>query len=132
MAEPPEYPPAPRPRPESLIPETQRVYAVLGGARRQGAWEPAETVHVFALWGGVHLDFRKADLLEGETEVRVVALMGGVDLIVPDDVDVIVDGLGIMGGFPHLTHRADQSDAPTIRVGGFALWGGVNVKVRRS
>jgi hypothetical protein len=132
MLETPPDRPAPPSRPEVLPPETQRLYAVLGAVQRQGAWEPAETVQVVAFCGGARLDFREADLLEGETEVRVFALMGGVDLIVPDDVNVIVEGLGIMGSFPHLDRRASPADAPTLRISGFAFWGGLNVKVRPS
>ena len=65
---------------------------------------------------------------------NAVAIMGGIDIIVPDDVRVIDDGIGIMGGFgiedhPSCTVPVAQlpADAPVIRVRGLALMGGVGI-----
>ena len=139
MVEPPEHLPAPRPDSrtlpsdfEPLLPDTQHVLAVLGGAVRKGAWEPAECVRTLAVMGGVRLDFRDADLLEGVTEVQALALMGSVEIIVPDDVNLDLGGLGIMGSFAHQGHHAEDPDAPTLRVRGLALWGSVGAKVKRA
>ncbi len=110
--------------------EKESVIAVLSGAVRKGPWEPAARIDVLAVCGGVELDFRDADLLEGATEVRILAVMGGVAITVPPDIDVEVRGSGLMGGFSHHRQRAPESDAPLLRVTGFALMGGVNVKVK--
>ena len=84
--------------------------------------------------GGNALDLREARLASRETTVNAVAIMGGIDIIVPDDVRVIDDGIGIMGGFgiedhPSCTVSVAQlpADAPVIRVRGLALMGGVGI-----
>ena len=41
----------------------------MSGVDRKGEWEPAGRISILAFWGGAKLDFRKADLLEGETVV---------------------------------------------------------------
>ncbi len=110
--------------------ETGFVFACMGGSIRKGPWEPPETLYALSLMGGVELDFREAALLEGTTEVAILAVMGGVKIVVPDDVDVEVNGIGIMGGFEHISHHAPGGDRPLIRIKGLALMGGVEVKVK--
>ena len=110
--------------------ETERIVAIMSGAERKGHWEPAPQISVFAFWGGAKLDFREAELLEGETVLNIFALMGGVTLLVPRDIDVEVEGSGIMGGFTHLSQRADDENAPLLRITGLAVMGGVEIKVK--
>lgn len=110
--------------------QTGVVLAVLSGATRKGPWEPPETLYAVGFLGGVELDFRQAALLEGVTEVKALALMGGVDIIVPDDVDVEVSGFGFMGGFDHVSQHLPGGDRPLVRISGLALMGGVSVKVK--
>jgi hypothetical protein len=117
--------------PEEFEPESETLVAVLSGAVRKGEWEPRERVRVFALMGGAELDFREAVLLEGVTEVLVFALMGGVNILVPPDINVQSQGFGFMGGFTHLDHRSEDADAPLLRIRGLAVMGGVDVKVKK-
>jgi hypothetical protein len=102
----------------------------MGGSVRKGEWDPPERLYAVSLMGGVHLDFRDAALLEGVTEVLVLAFMGGVQVIVPPDLDVDANGIGLMGGFTHLTQRAAEPGGPLLRIRGVSLMGGVDVKVK--
>jgi hypothetical protein len=54
--------------------------------------------------------------------------MGGIEIIVPEDAEVHVTGLGIMGGFDHGAAGAGVAGAPTIIVKGVAIMGGVAVE----
>jgi len=110
--------------------ETGFVLALLGGSVRKGPWEPPEKLYAFSMMGGIELDFREAALLEGVTEVVVLTIMGGTKIVVPDDVDVEVNGIGLMGGFEHVSQHLPGENRPLIRVRGLALMGGVNVKVK--
>ena len=85
-----------------------------------------------AVMGGVELDFREALLPRGVTELKVYAIMGGVEVIVPPDLNVESHGIGIMGGFDHAGNEMQHPDpnAPVLRVSGIALMGGVDIKVR--
>jgi predicted membrane protein len=109
--------------------DRERLFAVLGGVERTGAWEPAEELFVLAFWGGAKLDFREAILVEGETVVDVVAIMGGVEVLVPPDIDVVTEGSGVMGGFTHVSRSTGDAQVPRLRIKGLALMGGVEVKV---
>jgi hypothetical protein len=111
--------------------EQGTILAILSGARRRGVWEPPERLRVLSLMGGVELDFREAEFLDGVTEVVILAVMGGVAIVAPPGVDVEADGVGLMGDFTHVTHRSPHPDSPVLRVRGFSLMGGVSVKIKR-
>lgn len=128
--------PVVRSQPRSSLAERDRagnsvILAILGGVERRGPWRPAARSFVVGLMGGADLDFRDAELPPGETEVFVLALMGGVDIVVPPDMAVDASGLAIMGGFGHIDQpRALPPDAPILRIRGLALMGGVDITVR--
>lgn len=127
--------PAPLPQTTALargVRPKQWVVALLGGARRGGTWTCARKLRVLAMMGGVELDFREARLGPGVTEVWVVAMMGGVQIIVPPGLPVEATGLGLMGGFDAIdrTPPVPDPERPALRIRGFALMGGVEVKTR--
>jgi hypothetical protein len=103
--------------------------AIMSGARRMGAWVVPRRMRAFAFWGGVVLDLRDARYESAETVIRACAIMGGVQIIAPDDVYVDVTGIGIMGGFgENRSNAVSNANAPVVRVKGFAFWGGVMVQ----
>jgi hypothetical protein len=112
--------------------QTGYAVAILGGARRAGRWTPARVNNVIAFCGGAELDFREAVLPPGVTELKIFAMWGGVEVIVPPGLNVECHGVGIMGGFEHApeTSLPVHPGAPTLRVTGVALMGGVDVTVR--
>lgn len=113
-------------------PERKRVVAVMGGVDRKGQWVVPSRLDVWAVMGGVDLDFREAVIAPGVTEVKVHAIMGGVEIIVPPNVAVEAEGLAIMGGFDEM-HRAPPTpdpDRPLLRISGLALMGGFDIETR--
>lgn len=126
--------PYPRPgvrrRPERHEKEQGFALAVMGGATRKGHWTPARRTFALALMGGVDMDFREVDLPPGVTEVHAFSLMGGIDIIVPLGVNVESHGMGIMGGFEDVGGAEYYPNAPTLRISGFAVMGGVDITVR--
>lgn len=112
--------------------EHQVVIAVMGGAERKGAWAPAQNLYVTTIMGGALLDFRQAQLNPGVTNVFVLAIMGGVEVIVPPGLRVESNGIGIMGGFDHAADRepAVTETGPILRISGAAIMGGVEIKER--
>jgi len=119
--------------PEFASPQARhKVLALFGGVERRGPWTLPRHLHASAILGGIILDFREAALLPGVTEIHVLALMGGVQLIVPPGLSVEVSGTAIMGGFGHVERvpgRLDP-DVPVLRVHGLAIMGGVSVETR--
>jgi hypothetical protein len=115
-------------------PERQTMLSVMGGVERSGRWTVPTRVTVHCLMGGVSLDFREADLAPGVTELSVLCMMGGVEIIVPPNIQVEVSGSAILGGFDQAHPGADPlslEPVATLRITGVALAGGVGVETRR-
>jgi len=112
--------------------ERSFAVAVLGGTHRRGRWTPARTNVAIAVCGGAKLDFREAVLGPGVTELQIFAMWGGVEVIVPPGLHVESHGIGLLGGFDHKadSYAEPAAGAPTLRVTGLALMGGVDIKVR--
>jgi hypothetical protein len=103
--------------------------AVLSGFERKGRWTVPKRFNCFAFMGGGEIDLREANFADREVVVNCVAVMGGMNVIVPPGVEVVVRGIGIMGGFDHREEgRAGDPGAPRVIVTGFAFWGGVGVE----
>jgi hypothetical protein len=103
--------------------------AIMSGFERKGRWTVPRRFTSFAFWGGGTIDLREADFADREVVINCVAIMGGVQVVVPPGVEVVVRGVGIMGGFDHREEgvRGDPG-APRVIVTGFAFWGGVGVE----
>ena len=102
--------------------------AILSGARRSGAWVVPPKYVAVAVMGGVELDLREARFAEPEVTLHAYTLMGGIQITVPEDVDVDVSGIAFMGGFDHHASGPGVPGAPRVKVVGFALMGGVEVR----
>jgi hypothetical protein len=102
--------------------------AIMSGARRAGHWVVPRRYTCVALMGGIELDLREAQFSEREVTIQAFCLMGGVSITAPDDIEVDVSGIGFMGGFDHQASGPGLPGAPRVRVIGFAMMGGVDVK----
>ncbi len=115
-------------------PRSRRRWAValMGGVERKGHWIVPEQLNVVTIMGGADLDFRDCRLPPGEVHVRVVALMGGIDIIVPPELAVDCEGIGIFGGFEDAERNPAEALASRtiLRISGIAVMGGVSVSVR--
>ncbi|QLE72208.1 DUF1707 domain-containing protein [Streptomyces rectiverticillatus] len=100
---------------------------VMGGFQRRGTWTVPRRFTAFAFWGGGEIDLREARFEDGEIVIRCIAIMGGMQIVVPPDLDVHVGGIGIMGGFDDKASGPGTPGSPRVRVTGFAFWGGVGV-----
>jgi hypothetical protein len=108
---------------------SKTMFAVMSGIMRKGPWAVPKTINAIAIMGGIELDFRFAQLTAPVTEIQIFAMMGGVTVIVPPGVRVENEGFAIMGGFGNDVGEPSSPNAPTIKLTGFALMGGVDVRV---
>lgn len=115
-------------------PRSGKGVAILGGLDRSGEWVVPETFHVVAFMGGARLDLRRARFSAPEVVLDVKAFMGGCEIIVDDHTRVIMEGIGIMGGFSEASGNTLprlSDDSPVVRIRGLAVWGGVAVFRKR-
>ncbi|PRX97225.1 DUF1707 SHOCT-like domain-containing protein [Allonocardiopsis opalescens] len=102
------------------------AFAIMSGAARKGRWTIGERFTSGAFWGGVEIDLREADFAAETVAISAYAFQAGIHIIVPEDVEVDMRGIGVMGGFGSAA-GSGTGTGPTIVVKGFALMGGVSV-----
>jgi class 3 adenylate cyclase len=109
---------------------TRWTVSIMGGSQRQGRWRLREKTHAVAVMGGCELDLRNAEVEGRSVVVRATAVMGGIEIIVPEGIEVELGGVAIMGGKDARRVKAvpPLPGSPIIRVKAFALWGSVTVR----
>jgi len=112
------------------IPGSAISVAVMSEAHRSGGWVVPPSYTAVAVMGAVSLDLREARFSGHEVTIQTFALMGGIDIIVDEEITVDVSGIAFMGGFDHRATGPGLPGAPRLKVVGFALMGGVNVQRR--
>ncbi len=114
--------------------ERERAVAIMGGVDRRGIWTVPESFTVFCLMGGADLDLRQARFSAPEVTLTINTFMGGATIIVNRSTNVVVHGVGIMGGYSAPRSDAEvqlTADSPTVHVKGVAIMGGVTVIRKR-
>jgi predicted membrane protein len=102
--------------------------AILGGIEQRNSSLNFKGGSVSAVFGAYEIDLRQADIpAHSEAVLEVFALFGGVELKVPDDWTVLLDGSAFLGGFESKT-RGDSLAKKKLIVRGQAIFGGVEVR----
>ncbi|WP_255953072.1 DUF1707 domain-containing protein [Streptomyces odontomachi] len=111
-------------------PTSSWAFAFWSGFQRKGRWTISRLFSAFAIWGGGEIDLREASFEDREVTIRCFALMGGMQVTVPPELNVHISGIGILGGFGahHGFDEVGHPDAPVVHITGFALLGGVGVE----
>jgi len=102
--------------------------AIMGGFTRKGDWVVPANFTALAIMAGGELDLREAKFSQPVVTIHATAIMAGIAIIVPEDANVSVGGIGVMGAFEHSATGAGRPGAPTIQINGLAFWGAVEVK----
>jgi Domain of unknown function (DUF1707) len=114
--------------PSAGKPSSGSAVAVMSGFSRKGAWVvPADFTAVVVMGGG-ELDLRDAQFSAPVVNIHATAIMGAIAIIVPEDAEVQVTGVGLLGVFEHGPTGAGRPGGPKIHIGGVAFWGAVDVR----
>ncbi len=112
---------------------TRWTVGIMSGARQRGRYRLHGKTNAVAFWGGCELDLRSAEVEGAEVEINAVAVMGGVDIVVPEGIAVELTGFAIFGGRNiRVKDVPVLPGSPVIRVRAFAIMGGVTVKSKPS
>jgi hypothetical protein len=110
---------------------SSRMVAIFSGTTRKGVWHPEPVIDVLTVFGGAELDFREAVLPGREVVVRATTVLGGVEITVPPEMQVIDNGVAILGGREiHGDAAAVTPDSPVLRIEGVCVLGGLEVRRR--
>ena len=104
------------------------LLALLSGFERRGRWNVPKKLTTFTFWGSGVLDLRYVDFTSTEVDIHAVSIMSAQNILLPPEVNVEIRGRGVMGGFDRTIVGNGTPGAPTVKIHGFSLWGGVGIK----
>jgi hypothetical protein len=108
---------------------TRWTVACLSSETRKGRWRLDEQTAALAFMGSCVLDLRQVALDAPEATIIAISVMGSIDIIVPEGVDVDLGGFSFMGSKDCRTNDAlVHPGAPLIRVQAYTLMGSVTIK----
>lgn len=113
-----------QPAPSTLL------LAIMSGFERRGRWNVPKRLTSVALFGGGVIDFRYADFTAADVEIHSYSIFGGQTILLPPELNVVVEGVGVMGSFDHLGDEGSPG-APHVTIRGFSLWGSVGIKRKK-
>jgi hypothetical protein len=109
-------------------PETDKMIAIFGGVNRKGRWRARRNIQALALFGGMDLDLRDAIFEAPLVEISGFWCFGGLDIKVPEGIEVQDQTAGIFGGTDVRDIGDPAPGAPTLVIKGVTLFGGVSVR----
>jgi hypothetical protein len=108
---------------------TRWTIGVMSGTRRRSHWRIEGRTTAVAFMGGCVLDLRHAELAGPEATIVAVAFMGGIEILVPEGLDVDLTGFAFMGSKHERGALVPPPPGATLlHVRAFALMGGVEVR----
>jgi predicted membrane protein len=107
---------------------TVNGFALLGGVKRKVVSQDFRGGALTAILGGCELDLRHASISSGQAVIDTFALWGGIEIRVPQEWSVVVQGTPILGAFDDKTVRVGGDGSKVLVIKGVALMGGVDVK----
>lgn len=102
------------------------IVAVLGGFERRVSTQDFRGGEITAVMGGCALDLRDASIVK-EAVINVFTVWGGINIKVPPDWTVVLNGTPVMGGFAEKTARPPDASKRLV-ITGYAIMGGVEVR----
>jgi predicted membrane protein len=103
------------------------AFALLGGTEHKSNAPDFRGGDVTALLGGVKIDLRQAGMKSGEAVIDIFAFWGGVEIIVPRDWTVVVQGTPILGAYEDKTDQT-HAGGPRLVIRGVVLMAGCEIK----
>lgn len=105
---------------------------VFGGIQKRLNGREFRGGRLQAVFGGIELDLRDAEMAEAEAVIYANAIFGGIEVRVPETWYVTARGQGVFGGFSDSTRYAAPADPEkakkTLIVLGTSLFGGVEIR----
>lgn len=112
---------------------TLNEVALFAGIERRLTTKDFQGGRAQALFGGIELDLRDADMQKEEVVLQLEAVFGGIEMRIPDTWQVVSRGQAFFGGFVDSTrtYASNPAEGPgkkSLILTGSAVFGGVEIK----
>ncbi len=105
--------------------------AVFSGGKRKISVDDFQAAKYDAVFGGFEIDLRGSQIQGDSAMIEVNAVFGGIEVRVPTNWSVVMQGAGVFGGFADSTEQPNPAVTPNVKrlfVRGAAVFGGVEIK----
>lgn len=109
----------------------QRVQSFLSSVERRVPGPMPERLDVRAVMGALEVDLRKAEFPPGVTEISVEAILGSIEIELPEHVHVEDDGHAFLGCFSvrGRSRSREGLSAPVVRITGRSILANVEIEL---
>ena len=101
--------------------------ATFSGATFDYTGEVFEGAQLDAVFGGIKCDLRGA-VINGDCVINASSVFGGIDIYVPENLNIKVSSNSIFGGVSGKKQRNDSANQHTLYLNATCLFGGVEIK----
>jgi predicted membrane protein len=102
---------------------------MLSGLKRRIESQNFQGGKATSILGGIELDFTRARLAEGRAAIELTAILGGIEVRVPQTWRVEVEGRPLLGGIEDKhTFAPGTETAQTLHLKASAILGGIEIK----
>lgn len=103
-------------------------FALMSGVRRTITSQDFKGGELTAIMGGCEVDLRRASISSGTAILDLFAFWGGIDIKVPQDWSVVVEGTPFLGGFEDSTLQQPGNSSKRLVIRGTVIMGGAEIK----
>ena len=103
--------------------------SIFGGGEHQVSTKNFQSGEMTSIFGGGEIDFTQADIQGDQAVLEATMIFGGGEIRVPRTWNVVIDGVGIFGGYSDKTvHPPQDTPAKKLIIRGVAVFGGMEIK----
>ena len=104
------------------------TFVLFSGAEINSQSQTFQGGTVTAIFGGAEIDLCDAVIIDGAS-LDLTTVLGGVEMKIPDNVQVEISGVPILGGWEDKTRvRRKNEEVPVLKINCLTILGGVEIR----
>lgn len=103
-------------------------YGIFGGGEEKVKAKDFKGANIYSIFGGVELDLRDMKSKEKKVVINCYSVFGGSDLILPEEFNVVLNSIGILGGNDNKNNNDFVEGRQTIYLNCISIFGGCDIK----
>lgn len=114
--------------PAGDVADRMSSFSFMGGTEHRSTSPDFHGGDATAIFGACKIDLRQASIKSGTAVVDTFAMWGSIEIWVPRDWNIALNGMPILGSFEDKTNQVKDAPGPKLVVRGVAIMGSVEVK----
>lgn len=110
--------------------KTDTIVNILGSSDRSGVWTVPREIKIFSILGGATIDFTDARFSSPNVTVKLVSVLSGDKIYVPESVNIVSKAFCILGSVENKAPSIASHQAPTVTIEGLVLLSSLDVLIR--